>query len=72
MALDQKFGTEYKYGFHDEEAPVFKAEKGLSTAVIHQLSDLKGEPDWMRQYRLRALKHFLERPMPNWGGPALK
>ena len=29
---------------------------------------MKGEPDWMRKYRLKSYEHFQKRPMPNWGG----
>ncbi|MEZ4736769.1 MAG: Fe-S cluster assembly protein SufB [Caldilineaceae bacterium] len=58
---------EYQYGFHDEVAAVFKAEKGLNHAVIDQISDHKNEPDWMRQFRHEALDIFLAKPMPNWG-----
>ena len=35
---------------------------------MEEISALKGEPDWMLQYRLRAFEHFLKRPMPDWGG----
>jgi len=59
----------YKYGFHDDDVRYASAEKpGLTERTIHMLSDIKGEPDWMRQFRLRAYAHFLERPMPTWGG----
>jgi Fe-S cluster assembly protein SufB len=56
-----------KYGFSDTEDYIFKAEKGLDENVIRHMSALKNEPEWMLDYRLRAYKHFLERPMPNWG-----
>jgi Fe-S cluster assembly protein SufB len=59
--------TEYQYGFHDKEQPVFKAERGLNHAVIDQISDHKSEPDWMRQFRHEALDIFFSKPMPTWG-----
>jgi Fe-S cluster assembly protein SufB len=31
-------------------------------------SAMKNEPDWMREFRLKALDHYYKRPMPNWGG----
>ena len=58
---------EYQYGFYDEIEPVFKAERGLSHAVIDQISDHKNEPDWMREFRHQALDIFLSKPMPTWG-----
>ena len=58
---------EYEYGFHDEEKPVFKAERGLTHATIDQLSDHKNEPQWMRAFRHQALDIFFSKPMPAWG-----
>jgi Fe-S cluster assembly protein SufB len=58
---------EYQYGFRDVEDYVFKSKKGLSRDVVEEISTMKGEPDWMREFRLKALDHFLKRPMPNWG-----
>jgi Fe-S cluster assembly protein SufB len=57
-----------KYGFHTESTPVFKAHKGLNPEVVHQISDIKNEPDWMREFRLRSLEIFNSKPMPKWGG----
>ena len=56
-----------KYGFADVEDCIFKAEKGLNEGVIRAMSAMKGEPEWMLDYRLKAYQHFLERPMPEWG-----
>jgi Fe-S cluster assembly protein SufB len=58
----------YKWGFHDDEEAVYKSKRGLSHAGVAEISEMKGEPSWMRQYRLKALEHFLARPMPTWGG----
>src|SRR5574338_1017051 len=59
---------EYKYGFHDpEDKYVFKSQRGLSREVVEQISHMKGEPQWMLDFRLKALEHFQQRPMPNWG-----
>jgi len=60
------FGT-YKYGFRDEEDYFFKAEKGIDAERVAQISKMKGEPDWMRDFRLKAYDYFTRRPMPNWG-----
>ncbi len=57
-----------KYGFHDEEKPVFKTRKGLDREIVTQISQLKGEPQWMTDFRLRALEIFQKKPMPQWGG----
>jgi Fe-S cluster assembly protein SufB len=60
---------QYKYGFHDPtDEYVFKSRKGLDAEVVGQISEMKGEPQWMRDFRLKALAHFRQRPMPTWGG----
>lgn len=58
---------DYQYGFSDPDVSVFKSRKGLDENVVRQISAMKGEPEWMLEYRLKALKHFLVRPLPNWG-----
>lgn len=58
---------EYRYGFSDPETYVFKSRKGLDQTVVRQISAMKGEPEWMLEFRLRALEHFQKRPMPTWG-----
>ena len=49
---------QYKYGFHDEENYFFKSQKGLSREVVENISRMKGEPQWMLDFRLKALKHY--------------
>jgi len=59
---------EYKYNFVTEGKPVFEAKKGLSEDVVRQISLHKGEPEWMLEFRLKALKIYFSKPMPTWGG----
>jgi len=58
---------DYKYGFHDPEKAVFKSQKGINHELLDQMSDMKDEPDWMRQFRHDSLNTFLAKPMPRWG-----
>ena len=58
---------QYKYGFHDSENYVFKSQKGLNREVVETISRMKGEPEWMLEFRLKAFEHFMKRPMPGWG-----
>jgi Fe-S cluster assembly protein SufB len=58
----------YKYGFHDPEEYVFKSRKGLNREIVAQISEIKQEPAWMRDFRLKSLEYFYARPMPTWGG----
>jgi Fe-S cluster assembly protein SufB len=58
-----------KFGFHDPETGyAYKAPKGLSREVVESISAYKDEPQWMRDFRLKALEHFEARPIPTWGG----
>jgi Fe-S cluster assembly protein SufB len=58
---------EYQYGFSDPDTSVFKTRKGLDEEVVRQISALKGEPQWMLDFRLKALAHFKIRAIPTWG-----
>ena len=56
----------YKLGWSDVEDYVFKPKKGLSEEIVREMSWMKGEPDWMRDFRLKSLRHFERRPMAAW------
>jgi Fe-S cluster assembly protein SufB len=57
-----------KYDFVTESEPVFRAQKGLSEEVVRQISAHKDEPQWMLDFRLKALEVYESKPMPTWGG----
>ena len=62
-------GTEInKYDFKTKTEAIFKARKGIDAEIVNQISDIKNEPDWMREFRLRSLEIFNSKPMPEWGG----
>jgi Fe-S cluster assembly protein SufB len=60
--------VDYKYGFHDDTPPVFRAKKGLTREMVAALSEMKAEPPWMRDFRLKSLEIFWQKPNPTWGG----
>ena len=58
-----------KYDFKDStEMYVYTSKKGLSKEVVEEISRMKGEPQWMLDFRLRSYDIFMKKPMPNWGG----
>ena len=62
----------YKLGWSDAEDYIFKPKKGLNSDIVEEMSWMKGEPDWMRQFRLRALRNFERKPMAEWFAAAQK
>ncbi len=64
--------NEYKFGFHTASEPLVKSAKGLNRKVVEEISKLKGEPDWMLKFRLKALEIYRSRPLPDWGGDLSK
>tara|TARA_B100000315_G_scaffold29647_1_gene25187 strand:- start:15352 stop:16770 length:1419 start_codon:yes stop_codon:yes gene_type:complete len=63
----RKLRSDYKYGFSDPEKYVFKQKKGLNRKVVENISDIKKEPEWMREFRLKAYESFHEKPDVWWG-----
>lgn len=58
---------DYSYGFRDEGEIVFSTGKGLSEEVVRIISNEKKEPQWMLDYRLKALETFYQKPIVDWG-----
>ncbi|SDH61765.1 Iron-regulated ABC transporter membrane component SufB [Alteribacillus persepolensis] len=59
---------EYQYGFHDKDVSIFRSERGLTENVVREISNMKEEPEWMLNFRLKSLEQFYKMPMPQWGG----
>jgi Fe-S cluster assembly protein SufB len=57
-----------KYDFRTESKAIFKARRGLDATIVQQISEMKKEPAWMRDFRLKSLEIFNSKPMPHWGG----
>ncbi|ALX47176.1 Fe-S cluster assembly protein SufB [Lentibacillus amyloliquefaciens] len=68
MAKEMPELDEYKYGFHDKDVSIFRSGRGLTREVVEEISKMKEEPQWMLDYRLKALEQFYKKPMPQWGG----
>jgi Fe-S cluster assembly protein SufB len=57
----------YDFGWADPDIAGATAQRGLSEAVVRNISALKSEPEWMLDMRLKGLKLFEKKPMPTWG-----
>ncbi|MFM8252938.1 MAG: Fe-S cluster assembly protein SufB [Planctomycetota bacterium] len=67
-APHDEIGEINKYDFRTDSKPVFRAQKGLNADIVSQISEMKNEPAWMRDFRLKSLQIFESKPMPKWGG----
>ncbi|BFH63687.1 MULTISPECIES: Fe-S cluster assembly protein SufB [Paenibacillus] len=68
MAKQMPELEEYKYGFRDEHQAVFQSGKGLTPEIVRTISQMKGEPEWMLEFRLKSLEQFNKMALPRWGG----
>ena len=66
MAIQDLDLSRYKLGWSDAEDYVFKPKKGLSEDIVREMSEMKGEPEWMRNFRLSSLRRFDRKPMAAW------
>ncbi len=65
QTIEQLATRDYAYGFVTEiEQETFPP--GLSEEVVRRLSRLKGEPEWMTEWRLKAYRHWLQMKEPTW------
>lgn len=56
-----------QYNFRDPESYIKRLPKGLGPEIVREISEMKNEPSWMLNFRLKALDIFLHKPMPTWG-----
>lgn len=63
--LSEVTEKEYEYGFVSD-IETDSIAKGLSEDVVRLISEKKGEPEWMTEYRLKAYRHWLTLTMPKW------
>lgn len=55
----------------EKEQMFYRSKNHLNSKLIHEISKRKGEPKWMRDFRLKSLKTFAKKPMPTWGNTKL-
>ena len=55
------------YDIKDEMQHKFTTGKGLTEEIVRKISEKKNEPQWMLEYRLKALEVFNSKPVPTWG-----
>ena len=55
------------YDIKNKDDYDFKIKKGLTTEIIEEISKQKNEPEWMREFRLKALDVYNKLELPTWG-----
>jgi Fe-S cluster assembly protein SufB len=58
---------DYKYGFRTEAKEIYSTGRGLNLEVVLNISKFKGEPEWMKENRVKAYQKFVDMPQPNFG-----
>lgn len=66
MTQSHTISTQNTWDFHDEVLYKGEAIQGINEAVVRQISSENQEPEWMLELRLKSLKIFEEKSMPNW------
>lgn len=67
MATKSFKKQKYTHGFRMPDTSVYRSEKGLTEEIVLNISNLKDEPSWMKEFRLKSLKVFNMKKMPPWG-----
>ncbi|MEX0593328.1 MAG: Fe-S cluster assembly protein SufB [Balneolaceae bacterium] len=63
--LESMIGEEYKYGFStDVEYDEFP--KGINEGIVRKISEIKNEPDWLLEFRLKAFRQWQKMEEPEW------
>jgi Fe-S cluster assembly protein SufB len=67
MAATDKTRIAKQSPIQEDDQGQLVARRGISREVVEELSKIKGEPDWMREKRLKSLEIYLRKPIPTWG-----
>lgn len=55
------------YDFRYDEKGYYKVDEGLTPEIVEQISEEKGDPEWMHDFRLKSLEIYKNMPFPDWG-----
>ena len=58
---------QYKYGFKNKDVSILSTGKGLNEDIVKEISSLKHEPEWMKEFRLKSYRAFKAMKMPSFG-----
>ena len=55
---------DYQYGFADKDTSIYKTKQGLTKETVLEISKIKNEPEWMRDFRVKAYETFIKMKNP--------
>lgn len=57
----------YDFRYEEKDSDFYKIKEGLTLEIVEEISDKKNDPQWMRDFRLKALEVYHKTDIPNWG-----
>ncbi|MFC2602647.1 MAG: Fe-S cluster assembly protein SufB [Treponema sp.] len=57
----------YDFRYEENENDYYRIENGLTADIVKKLSKEKGDPEWMRDFRLKSLEIYNQLGVPEWG-----
>ena len=57
----------YDFRYEEKDSDFYKIKEGLTPEIVEEISDKKNDPQWMRDFRLKALEVYHKTEIPNWG-----
>ena len=57
----------YDFRYEETEENTYRLENGLTPEIVSKISEEKGDPQWMREFRLKSLETYNKLHVPNWG-----
>jgi len=57
----------YDFRYEEKDSDFYKIKEGLTAEIVKEISDKKNDPQWMRDFRLKALEVYHKTDIPNWG-----
>lgn len=57
----------YDFRYEEKDSDFYKIKEGLTAEIVEEISDKKNDPQWMRDFRLKALEVYHKTDIPNWG-----
>ncbi len=57
----------YDFRYEEKDSEFYKIQEGLTPEIVEEISEKKGDPQWMRDFRLRSLEIYNKKEIPQWG-----